>query len=223
YKYDIINKNIIETKIKNVDISFLISLDNVSNKYLFFGEIFRNNSYKSGFFILDILENKILDSKILQTNAKSYKPETVVEHCGYFQKAEINSISYTCDKNSKIFIFNGKGLFLNELNTNDNTSLPKVIKNANNECYYSRAGLKFTNAGLFMADNNIYVFSMASKEKDKIIIDQYSKLNMKYIQSFKLNYNNYCSSDIVNVYIKQDMIILKFETNYASFKFSRYI
>ena len=222
YQLNLKNDLTIKSKLKNVDISFIISLGESSNRYLFFGEVFENNAYETGFFILDMVNNKIVKSKMLQTNNNSYKPEIVTMYAGIFQKTGKNSIVYTCEKNAKIFLFNGNGFFEKELTTKDNTPVPSVIKNSNNEYFYSRKGLQYTNSGVFMDNKNIFVFSMASTFIDKIIIDQYSLETMKYIQSFKLDYNNFNSNDIANVIIDNKKVIIRFEQGYASFKFSRY-
>lgn len=210
------------SSINKIDISFLISLKNLPNKYLFFGEVFQDSNYKTGFFILDMLTNKITPSKVLNLDSEKFNPEIIAMHSGVFQRLNDNSISYTCDKNPNVFLFNTFGLFVNELITNDDTPMPKIIKNSNGDCYFSRDGLGSTNSGIFINKKNIFVFSMASNFKDKIIIDQYSKANNKYIQSFKLNYKNRCNTNIVNIFIEDNLIVLKFKSNYASFKFSRY-
>lgn len=211
-----------ETKIKNVDISFVVSIDESSNKFLFFGEMFENNMYKTGFFVLNVSNNSIIESKVLHANKKSYSPEFIVMNSGFFQKLGDSSIAFTCDKNSQIFLFNENGVFVKMFNTKDNTPMPKVIKKSDSY-FYSHAGLNFSNSGLFVNKDNLFVFSMASKYSDKIIIDQYSKSTLRYIQSYKLDYKSNNSSKIDNVFIDKNKIILKFKFNYASFTFSRYI
>lgn len=64
---------------------------------------------------------------------------------------------------------------------------------------------------------------MAISLKDKIVIDKYSMITNKYIESFKLDYNGYNSRDITNIIFNKDNIIITFSFNYASFTFSRYI
>ena len=115
----------------------------------------------------------------------SYNLEMVTMYAGCFQKTDSNSIVYTCERNPNIFFFNENGVFEKGLSTKDNTPMPKIIKNSKNIYFYSRDGSRYTNSGVFMDKKNIFVFSMASKFKDKIIIDQYSKETRKYIQSLK--------------------------------------
>ena len=64
-------------------------------------------------------------------------------------------------------------------------------------------------------------FSMATDLRNVIVIDQYSKQHNTYIQSFKLYYKEMFAGDILNIITNNDTVILKFENNYASFKFSR--
>jgi hypothetical protein len=217
------NNETIEYKAKNVDISFMVSLNKVKDCYLFFGEFLENKTYKTGFFRLNIYENSIDDVKILKKSNKSFNPDIITMNSGFFQRINSNNISYTCDKNSKIFLFDDKGIFQDLINTKDNTPAPKVIKNEKGDCFYSRDGLRFSNSGIFMDNKNIFVFSNATTFKDKIIIDQYSKYTKEYIKSYKLDYKGYTSNDIANVYVFKDRIILKFYSKYASFKFSKYI
>lgn len=213
-------KYVIESK--NIKITFMIKIDKLSNKYLFFGEIFENNIYKNGFFVLDFSNNKVTQSKVIHSNNISFKPEINLMNSGLFQKLNDSFFAYTCDKNSKIYLFDEFGNFLKIMNTKDETPSPKVIKNDNGDCFYSRDGLRFSNSGVFLYDDYLFVFSVASDVKNNIIIDQYSK-NNEYMQTYKLKYKNYSSVDISNVYIDKKYIILRFGHNYASFKFSRYL
>lgn len=222
YRLEIITDSITQFESKNLRIYSIISIKSMPNKFLFFGEVNFNNIYKTGFFVLDMTNNKIKEVKILKYSKNDVKPEIRLIYSGCFQNLERDLISYTCDKNSKIFIFNENGILVNDLKTNDNTQFPKVIMKDNNY-FYSREGLNITNSGIFSNKKNLFIFSMASPHVDKIIIDQYSKLNFKYIQSFILDYNNHNTSDIMNIYINNNQIILKFDSNYASFTFSRFI
>jgi len=222
YQLDLANNSSIKTTIKDINICSIISIDNIPNKYLFFGGAFLDKTYKTGFFVLDMLHNKIIESKIIQTDSVSYRLDTVTMYAGYFQKTVDKSLIYICERNPMIFLFNKNGVLDGDLKTKDNTPMPKIIKNSKNMYFFSRDGSTYTNSGVFTDKENLFVFSMASKLKDKIIIDQYSRKTKEYVQSFKLNYNNYNSNDIANVIIDKEKLILKFESNYASFKFSRY-
>lgn len=222
YQLDLATNFSIKTTVKNINVCSIIRLYNMPNMYLFFGGAFLDNTYKTGFFVLDMLNNKIIESKIIQSDSASYRLDTITMYAGYFQKTADNSLIYTCERNPMIFIFNSKGVSYKEIMTKDNTPMPKIIKNSRNMYFFSHDGSTYTNSGVFTDNDNLFVFSMASKFRDKIIIDQYSKKTKKYVQSYKLSYNNYNSNDIANVIIDKDKLILKFESNYASFKFSRY-
>ena len=222
YKLELDKKKTNEIKTDKLDVSSLIPVQNSQNKNLFFGEVFNNNTYKLGFFILNTVNGEVSISKLLYTNKESFKPEITLKYAGRFQKIANHKYAYTCEDNSKIFFFDENGDFDNEFITKDNTPLPNTIKDSEGNCYFSRDGSKYTNSGVLIDKENIFVFSMATAIKDKIIIDQYSKITQKYIQSFKLNYKNHCSMDIENIHIENNKILLEFESNYASFKFSRY-
>ncbi|WP_395051964.1 hypothetical protein [Flavobacterium sp.] len=221
-RLEIKTDSIIQYDSRGIRVYSIVSLKNLPNKFLFFGEVNFTNIYKTGFFVFDITNNKIEEIKILKYSENVFNPEVRLMYSGIFQNVENNIITYTCDKNCKIFMFNDNGTLVNELKTNDNTQIPKVIKKADSY-FYSRDGLNLTNSGVFSNKKNLFVFSMASQYDNIIIIDQYSKLNLKYIQSFKLDYNNHNTSDIMNIYINNNQIILKFDSSYASFIFSRFI
>jgi hypothetical protein len=222
YKLDLQTNRTIKFDIKNVNICFLISLDDKQNKFLFFGGANIKSLYKTGFFIIDMNNNQVIESKILHTNKNSYDLEKVTMYVGLFQKTFNNNIVFTCERNPNIYFFNKDGFYEMELSTIDNTPMPKIIKDSNNIHFFSRESSKYTNSGVFVDKENIFVFSMASKFLDKIIIDQYSKHTKDYIQSFQLDYNGYNSSDIGGIIMCKDRLIIRFELNYASFKFSRY-
>lgn len=222
FRYEIKSNKTDEISKNNIQVSNLIPLEKAPNEILFFGEFFANNTYNIGFFILNLVNNGITIKKLLYTNNESFKPEIALKYSGHFQKTLSNNYAYTCEDNSKIFLFNKDGIFEKEFNTKDNTQLPNTFKDAAGNCYFSRNGSQYTNSGVLIDNKNMFVFAMTSPIKNKIIIDQYSKLTGKYIQSFKLNYKNYHSLNIQDIYIENDKILLTFESNYASFKFSRY-
>lgn len=222
YKLNHDSTTINKIKTFNFNVSSLVILENFSNKCLFLGEFLSANTFKIGFFILNLDTNEITTSKLLYDKNESFKPEIVMKYAGDFQKTTSDSYAYTCEDNSKIYLFNENGVFKKEFNTKDKTPLPNTFKDSHGNCYFSRNGSKYTNSGILIDRKSLFVFSMASPIKDKIIIDQYSKTTQKYIQSFKLNYKNHSSLDIENIYLNNGKIILKFESGYASFKFSRY-
>ncbi len=209
--------------IKNLKIFTLISLNEYSKKYLCFGELFQNNNYKTGFYVIDLSNQNIVESKILKIEDKSTYMESRLQYVGSFREQNLKSITYNFEMYSKIFFFNKLGFIENELNTNDETKLPKIITTKNIEFRYSNDEKGYSNVGLFSKNKHIYVFSMAINSKDRIIIDKYSTLNNKYIESFQLNYIDFNSRDITNVIIDKNKIIIAFSFNYASFTFSRYI
>ncbi len=169
-----------------------------------------------------MINNKIIESKILHQNYKSYDLEKVTKYVGSFQKTFFNEIVFTCERNPNIYFFDKNGFFKDELTTIDNTPMPEIIKDSNNSYFFSRDGSNYTNTGVFYNKKNIFVFSMITKLKGMIVIDQYSKETKEYIQSFKLNYNSLSTDNIGGIIIGKDRLIIRFELIYASFKFSRY-
>jgi hypothetical protein len=223
YKFEFRNKSTSEINLKNIDICSLISINECPNKYLCFGELYKNNLYTSGFFKFDIKTYKIEIIKDVKKDLKTSIDEIFLKHFGYFQNFENNEIAYSSGCSSKIFLFKKQGIFNKVIVTKDQAPPSKVLKDTGNNIVYSKDGYTNTNAGLFMDNKSIYIFSMVSKIKDQIVIDQYSKSTLKYIKSFKLNYNNYNSGNVSKVFIKKNRVILQFEFCYASFIFSRHI
>lgn len=219
YKLNLKNNETIYLDINKLTIFSIISLDEQQSNYLFIGNIYKNNEYKTGFFKLNTFSKKITEIRIIETNNHSFNPKKELEFSGFFQKIEDDIISFTCDKNANIFLFDKKGNFKKKLVTKDNTPLPKVIINSKKDMFYSRNGLHFSNQGIFSDKNYIYVFSMATNSKEFIVIDQYSKENSSYIKSYKLYYKKLFTNYIQTIIKYNNNLILKFENNYASFKF----
>lgn len=224
FEYDFETKIIKDLGLNNLKAFSLKPILNSKNQYLCFGELFENNNYKTGFFVIDIENKNIVESKILEINKETAMPKNDLAYSGCFtENYDRSKIIYCCDKYSKIYFFNDKGEFTKELTTNDKSPLPQILKNSNGDSFYSRGATWTNNFGTFIKDDKIFVFSSRSDDKSSIIIDEYSYDKLKYKQSYKLNYNNLNSSSIRNVFIDKDKIIIGFEFNYASFTFSRYI
>ena len=214
-------KQVSDNRIK---IFSLKTIPNSKSKILCFGEYKQNNIFKTGFFVFDYINSKVIISKILENNPETNMPKNALVYAGFFNlNYEKSLITFTCNKYSKIYLFDSNGLFTSEMNTKDNVPLPEIFTNERGDSFYSRGNSWTTNMGMFIKNNKIFVFSNSSSEKFKLIIDEYSCLNNKYIKSYKLNYLNQSAKDIRNVFIEKDKIIIGFEFNYASFIFSRYI
>ncbi len=202
----------------------IINMKGISKtKYLCFGEAKdKHNNYNTGFFIIDISNNTYLYSKIIQTNDYSICPENALMYSGTFtynSDTPNNIISYCCDKYSSIYFFDENGYFIKELKTKENLPLPQILKNSKGDSFYGRSGTWSSNSGMFMNENEIFVFSTRSDFFTKIIIDQYSFKTLEYKNSFKLIYNKSNSNSIRNVYKLKNKILIGFEFNYASFIF----
>lgn len=143
---------------KNLQIFSLIPFSENSNKYLCFGELFQNNVFNTGFYMVDLSSEIITISKILKTEVNSTFIESRLQYTGYFQKQNENLLSYNFEMFSKIFFFNNNGFFEKELNTKDKTKLPKIVVRNNIEFTYSNDGKGYSNVGLF-CKTNIFMFS----------------------------------------------------------------
>ena len=219
--FDFDSKKTIKYRFKDLKI---ISLKFITEtKYLCLAEAKnKQNNYNTGFFIIDISNNTYLCSKILETNSYSICPENALMYSGTFSynmDTPNKIISYCCDKYSSIYFFDCNGNFTKELNTKENVPLPQILRNTKGDSFYGRSGTWSTNSGMFMNDDDIYVFSTRSDFFTKIIIDQYSYKTLEYKNSFKLIYNKSNSNSIRNVYKLKNKILIGFEFNYASFIF----
>jgi hypothetical protein len=222
YSCDLSNNKISKYNLKNFKIASIKFLYNSKNEFIAFGEIKQKNMFNTGFFKIDLDNNTIVPIKIVDKNNESQFLTNTLKYAGdfsYFINERI--FSYTCDKSAKIFFFNVQGIYIKEVTTNDNVPLPQILTNEKGDSFYGREGTWNTNTGIFLKNNFVYVFSSRSKEKYDLILDKYSYTTTKYIESFKIRCNEYSSRDITNMFFKNDLLIVTFTTDYASFKFSR--
>jgi hypothetical protein len=224
FTYSTATKNTIEINLNGVKVISLKPVINSKSKYICFAEYFQNNLYKTGFYIIDFVTDQIVPTKIVETSTHTSVPKMALSYSGKFSTFRNNKITcYYCDKYSKIYFFNSDGFFIKELTSADNTPLPNIIENKEGYSFYSRKGTWNSNMGVFMQNNNFFVLSASGKEFNTLIIDEYSYGDLKYIKSYKLNYNNQNSFNVREVFADHDKIIIGFEFYYASFIFSRYI
>ncbi|GEM55654.1 hypothetical protein B0A58_02625 [Flavobacterium branchiophilum NBRC 15030 = ATCC 35035] len=224
FQYDFKTMKNTEVGMNHIKIFSLIPIMDSQNYYLCFGELFNDNIFNTGFFVINISTKRIIKSMILEPSKESSMPKNDLVYSGFFTETyDKRNLIYCCDKYSKIFFFNSKGIYTKVLTTNDKTPLPKILKNSNGDSFYSRGGTWTSNMGIFVKNNKIFVFSSRSDLKTSIMIDEYSLETMKYKQSFVLKHNNLSSSSIRNIFIDSNKIIIGFEFNYASFTFSRNI
>jgi len=186
------------------------SLDNDDN-ILVFGEIEKNNQYFTGFYVLNYNSNKILSSKEIQHNSKTKKIENILIYSGNFTSSN-NYITYTCNNNPYIYIFDKNGKYIKTLITSDKTPLPELISDEQG-IYYKRDKTFNTNNCSFIRDKILYVFSSRTN-KNFIVIDAYSIDNNQYLRSYKLNYNNHISTDINHIAVIRDKLYLFFNNEY---------
>jgi hypothetical protein len=224
YEYDFKMKTSNEILLDNFKIRSIKPLINSQTKFICFGEYFEKNCYKSGFYIIDIYSKKIIPSKIVKSSFKTSMPGIALSYSGNFSASwEKSKLVYCCDKYSKIYFFDKNGKYLRELTTNDKIPLPVILTNQKGDSFYSRGGTWASNCGIIIREDLIYVFSARSIEESTIIVDEYSYNTLKYIQSFRIKYNNLNSRSIKNVFFNKNKILITFEFNYASFIFSRHI
>ncbi len=224
YKNDFATKKSFQISDSRIKVFSLKTLPNSKSKLLCFGEYKQKDSFVTGFFVVDIATNNIKIVKNLENNQETTMPKNGLIYAGCFNfNYEKTILVYTCNKYSKIYFFNSKGMFIKELITADNVPLPEIFTNKKGDSFYSRGGTWTTNMGMFIKNDKIFVFSYRAKEEFKLLIDEYSYLNLRYVKSYKLNYLNQNVKSIRNVFIDKDKIVIGFEFNYASFIFSRYI
>lgn len=222
FEYLLDSNAIINIGLDNL-IAYAIKPVNDSN-YLCFGELFLNNEYTTGFFIINFETKKIKQSKVLEISKTSEITKNALAYSGFFTNSfEKDKIIYCCNKYSKVYFFDANGIFKKELTTNDKVPLPKISQNNIGDNFYNRSATWNNNMGLFIKNNNIYICSIRTDLDSTIIIDKYSYERMCYIQSYKLNYNKLNAFKISKIFINKNRILFGFDSYYASFKFSRYI
>ncbi len=84
FEYDFETKSTKDLGFTNLKAFSLKSIPNSTTKYLCFGELFENSSYKTGFFVVNIETKNIIDSKILETNQATAMPKNDLIYSGCF-------------------------------------------------------------------------------------------------------------------------------------------
>lgn len=221
FNHDFICNRTNEIKLNNFKVVSIKSLGNSKSNFLCFGELFDGSSYKTGFYIINITTSKVKLLKVLSSSDKSNIISTSLQYSGNFSVNTDNGMStYCCNKYSKIYFFDNDGALINEITTNDNVPLPKILTNKNGDSFYARGTTRNTNMGMFVKKNKVYVFSSRADLEFSILIDEYFYKSGKYIKSYKLNYKNFNSKNIDMVFLNDDKLVLGFNTNYAFFKLS---
>ena len=220
YEFSTESKKITKINLNNAKISSLKPLSITKSNFLCFAEVLKNNIYKTGFYIIDFKTGEIKLAKELETNNSSDAAKNSLRYSGKFSLFnEVGLISYCCDKFSKIYFFNTKGNFIKTITTEDNTPLPSVICNKADYTFYKRGSTWNTNMGLFIKGDKILVFSTVFKSINKMIIDEYSFNDNKYIQSYSFYYDGQTSLSLGLLYQKKNRLIISFENFFASFIF----
>lgn len=213
-----------EILIPGLKVTSLKALPDSDSKFLCFSELKTADDYETGFFVIDFNTKAIRLSKLLVTHDATDVPTNSLRYSGSFSVfADQNTIAYGCNKFSKIYFFDNKGNFKNELNTADATPLPEVIQNSQGYTFYKRGHTWNTNMGVFVKNNKAFVFSASSKVYNTIIVDEYSLKDFTYVQSHKIKHDYENSQSVRHAFIDGDKLVIGFETHYASFIFSRYI
>jgi hypothetical protein len=223
-KYNIFSytvKDKINKKIELLDFKIyaVLSLDNKSSKLLCFGENKINSTFHTGFYILDLNTNKIILSKMIENNINSKISENFLIYSGKFSVNDSKTISYCCDKFSKIFFFNDMGKFTKEIITNDKAPKPKLVTN-NESTFYQRGSTYNTNSAVLKNNDTLLIFSSRTVKNNVITIDAYSFKSSKYLFSSELSYNNKKSVHIYSATKNQTNLILFFDEGISLFKTS---
>lgn len=179
YRFEIETEKSVQIADSKLKIFSLKTIPNSKNKLLCFGEYKVNESFITGFFIVDVNTKQIKISKIIEENKETSMPKNALIFAGYFNlNYEKTSLAYTCNKYSKIYLFDKNGFSTNELKTSDNSPLPEILTNENGDSFYSRGATWTTNMGVFFKKDRIFIFSIRAKEDFKLIIDEYSIKNL---------------------------------------------
>ncbi|MDX6189989.1 hypothetical protein SGQ83_11570 [Flavobacterium sp. Fl-318] len=212
-------------KLKDFKVVSLKTLKNSNSKMLCLGELFDGSLYKSGFFSIDIYSGEIILLKVLKESEKSNIISTSLQYSGSFTSNSDNDmITYCCNKYSRIYFFDSVGQKLvNEMITNEDVPLPKILSNKKGDSFYARGTTRNTNMGMFIKKNKIFVFSARSASETALIVDEYSLYSFKYEKSYRLNYANFGSKNIDVVFYNDNKVIIGFNTGYAFFSFAKSI
>jgi hypothetical protein len=219
FQYNFKAKLVKEIKLKDIKVVLVKPILDSETKFLCLAEYHFKNKYETGFYIIDFENKNIKQSKGLETNSIDSFLENSLRYIGKFKSfLGKNIIVYYCEKYSKIYFFDNAGLFIKELETSDKVPLPKIAKNNEGNSFYSRDGTWYSNLGVFMKDDSVFVFSGAVEDKYNFTIDEYSWGTLQYVESYNLSYNNMNSNSIYNFNLDNNRLIICFDYNYASFK-----
>jgi hypothetical protein len=206
-----------EIKVLQYKIYNVVRFDSSASKLLFLGEHTINSGFQTGFYILDLNTKEVIASKIIAYNNNSKAAENFLIYSGKFSTHDPNTISYCCDKFSKIFFFNPLGEFDKELTTKDNSPKPKLVTN-NEAIFYERGETYNTNNAVLKKDDNVLVFSSRTSAKNTMTIDTYSFKSNQYLYSTTVDYKNKKSVDVYAAIQSNDHLILFFDEGISLFK-----
>ncbi|WP_130735284.1 hypothetical protein [Flavobacterium sp. J27] len=221
-KFDLYVYSIKEKKKKkiavNLNIYDVVSIGEASKKVLLFGEYKSRHKYQTGFFLLNLETNEMIETYIVEEGDTSQILNNSLIYSGNFSKSK-DTISYYCDKYSKIYFFNTNGNFQKEIITKDESPKPKLVSN-NNGTYYKRGATFNTNNGLFTMNDDLFIFSSRNEQSNKITVDCYSFSTGKYKFSTSFGCNNKTNVDINFVTKNQNNLIIGFDDKMALLKIS---
>lgn len=224
-QFDLYSCNIDNNEIKKIDFKNF-KFQNIifisDSKFIALGELKESKNFIEGFFLLDVSNGSVRLLKKISSSDYMCFLENSLKYTGEFTNSFTDDIiSYTCDKNSNVYIFDKNGNFISKIETNDKVPLPKILTNSAGDSFYARGKTWNTNAAGFIKNGFLYVFSCRDEERNNLVVDKYSLNTNKYEQSYMIKCDGYSSRDITNLFVNDKQIILSFTSGYASLKFSR--
>lgn len=186
----------------------------IDDKYfILLGGLDKNDGGKFGFFQYNLSNQELKSIHIISEYTISDFPKLELQYEGKFHKNG-NNIVYINKKSSNVWVFENWKLF-KHFQTKDKTPLPQIIKQGD-LFSYQRGETYNANADFYIHNKNIYIFSCRNKNKNQIVIDCYS-FDGIYKNSFILPFKEF-SQSLMNVYTKDDLIVLSFISKLIIYK-----
>ncbi|REC50448.1 hypothetical protein DRF62_19170 [Chryseobacterium piscium] len=190
-----------------------INLFKVNNTMICLVEINNDSLFRTCFISIDLENDEVTIISNIEDNSTSKYAENILKFSGgfYFNN---NICVFLTNKSSNVWVFNYNKSFkyFNHFTTLDKTGYPTIISRENDLLYYKRGETFSTNTGVLIFDDYLSLFSCRSKEREKLIMDNYT-FTGKYINSLKHNVN-INSIDINKVFQKKNDISIATDQNF---------
>lgn len=210
FVYTFKSKKYIAFPFQDFNLIKVFSLKNALSKILCLGEQKIGSDYITGFYVIDLDSNKIVfESKAIESNKKPTAIQNILIYSGEFMSNDDLTVSFFCDKFSKIYCFDYNGRLKNEFTTMDNTPKPILVFNSIG-FFYKRGFTFLTNNGVIVNNNKAMVFSARTENMKTIVIDFYSLNSNIYLYSCDFYYKQKSCADINFIRSFGNKIYIKF-------------